>query len=186
MNPAELRERPAGLAQHIVFTPQQEADMDLHFSWNEVEKLLDEVRAATATSPLYEQETGKGLWLVGDDGVYLMANTKDGPREKQRKKDERAFVVYANECNPKKLAFDEWWANKQASFGGDDGIEFLGLPDIEGLVSKPPKPGATPQDLIIRFMPGELRLEIAWKISLRPHNLRAGQSPGNQPPKKTS
>jgi len=144
--------------------------MDLRFSWDEVEKLLDEVRAATAAQPLYEHETGKGLWLVGDDGVYLMANTKDSPREKERKKDESAFGVYANECNPKKLAFDEWWSNKWASFGGGDGVEFISLSDIEGLVSKPPTPNATPQYLIMRFMPGKLSLNIAWKISSRPNN----------------
>jgi len=94
--------------------------MDLHFSWTEVEKLLDEVRAAQTASTLYDQKTGKGLWMVGDHGVYLMANTKDGPREKARKKDDKAFVVYAKECNPDTMAFDDWWANKRASFGGDD------------------------------------------------------------------
>ena len=40
--------------------------MKLHFPWPEVVKALAEVRAATVVRPLYEQVTGKGLWLVGD------------------------------------------------------------------------------------------------------------------------
>jgi hypothetical protein len=137
--------------------------MDLHFSWSEVEKLLDEVRAAKTANTLYDEVTGKGLWLVGDHGVYLMANTKDGPREKARKKDDKAFVVYAKECNPDTT--EEWWDVKRASFGGDDGVEFLSLREIEGLISKPPKPNAIPHSLILGFMPGKFSLGIKWKKS---------------------
>lgn len=46
--------------------------MKLHFSWTQIEKALEEVRTASTARPLYEEETGKGLWLVGDEGVYLM------------------------------------------------------------------------------------------------------------------
>ena len=46
--------------------------MKLHFPWNEIEKLIEEVDTATIARTLYEEETGKGLWLVGDQGVYLM------------------------------------------------------------------------------------------------------------------
>jgi hypothetical protein len=59
-----------------------------------------------------------GFWLVGDEGVYLMHNgmgTGEG----------KAVVVYAKECDPTKLAFDDWWGAKQATFGGDDGVEYL-------------------------------------------------------------
>lgn len=43
--------------------------MELHFPWPEVAKALAELRAATVVRLLYEQATGKGLWLVGDEGV---------------------------------------------------------------------------------------------------------------------
>jgi hypothetical protein len=78
-----------------------------------------------------------GLWLVGDQGVYLMSNGKTpplGPDEEATYdpavdpdggKSEPPKVLYANEVNPKTLDFDTWYDNKRASFGGDDGVEFL-------------------------------------------------------------
>jgi hypothetical protein len=41
------------------------------------------------------------------------------------------FIVYANEVNPDTMPFDAWWANKTRGFGGDDGVEFLPIADIE-------------------------------------------------------
>jgi hypothetical protein len=92
--------------------------MKLHFPWSGIEKLLAELIPADAVQPLYGEVTGKGLWLVGDQGVYLMSNAA-------RAGDSKPVVVYADECDPQKLPFDEWWENKRASFGGDDGVEFL-------------------------------------------------------------
>jgi Protein of unknown function (DUF3085) len=69
---------------------------------------------------LYGVGTGPGLWLVGDEGVYLMPNTNAKPRT----------IVYARECDPTKLPFDTWWENKQATFGGGDGIEFIAAKDL--------------------------------------------------------
>lgn len=99
--------------------------MKLHFDRAAVSKLLEHTRAAPKHKPLYEQpETARpGVWLVGDDGAYLMSNGEPAlPGE-----DAANFVVYADEVNPKTMAFDSWWGNKQLSFGGDDGVDFLGL-----------------------------------------------------------
>ena len=52
-----------------------------------------------------------------------MPNTTAGKR----------IVVYARECDPTKLEFDAWWAAKRATFGDDDGIEFIPIEDIECL-----------------------------------------------------
>jgi|SRR6187399_1414621 len=81
------------------------------------------VADATAKWPqgvntLYEEKTGPGFWLVGDHGVYLMHNGK-------RPEGEKPLVVFAKECNPNTMAFDDWWDAKHDSFGGDDGVEFL-------------------------------------------------------------
>nr|WP_245460390.1 DUF3085 domain-containing protein [Mesorhizobium sp. M1B.F.Ca.ET.045.04.1.1] len=35
-------------------------------------------------------------------------------------------IVYAHECNPETMPFDQWWAAKRDSFGDDDGREFIG------------------------------------------------------------
>ncbi len=77
-------------------------------------------------NPHYGLAPGKdekpGLWLVGDQGVYIMSNGKlaDG---------QRSLVVYAEECHP--TGNPDWWHYKERHFGGDDGIEFL---DAEGVL----------------------------------------------------
>jgi len=126
--------------------------MKLHFPWPEVAKLLDEVRAAKTAKPLYGKKTGKGLWLVGDEGVYLMPNTSEG----------KPNVVYAKECDPTKLDFDTWWSVKRASFGSDDGVEFISLADIQGLLI-PAKTGSQPEQLVIDLSPRRFVLTIQWK-----------------------
>ena len=71
-------------------------------------------------NPHYGLAPGKdekpGLWLVGDQGVYIMSNGKlaDG---------QRPLVVYAEECHPD--GDPAWWHYKERHFGGDDGIELL-------------------------------------------------------------
>lgn len=127
--------------------------MKLHFPWPEVAKALDEVRAATIVRPLYEQVTGKGLWLVGDEGVYLMPNTEGETRT----------IAYARECDPTKS--DDWWHVKRASFGGDDGVEFISVEEIERISAGPP--GAQPESLCINFTPKHMTISIQWKRASR-------------------
>ena len=71
-------------------------------------------------NPYYGLRPGKdekpGLWLVGDEGVYLLSNGKLAEGQ-------RALVVYAEECDPK--TNPDYWHYKRQHFGGDDGIEFL-------------------------------------------------------------
>lgn len=137
--------------------------MKLNFLWTGVETLLEEVRNAKIVNKLYEEETGKGLWLVGDQGVYLMANTKDGPLYKNCKKDESLFVVYAEECNPNKVK--NWWGIKRASFGGDDGAAFISIEDIEKLKSDPPQENAKPYSLLMNLTPKSISMGIVWRVA---------------------
>ena len=71
-------------------------------------------------NPYYGLKPGQGekpgLWLVGDEGVYIISNGKlaDG---------ETPLVVYSSECHPK--GNPDWWDYKRRHFGGDDGIEFI-------------------------------------------------------------
>ncbi|MER8589680.1 DUF3085 domain-containing protein [Mesorhizobium sp. M1338] len=77
-------------------------------------------------NPYYGLKPGQGeipgLWLVGDQGVYLLSNGKlaDG---------ERPLVLYSEECHP--IGNPGWFHYKQRHFGGDDGIEFI---DAEQLI----------------------------------------------------
>jgi hypothetical protein len=77
-------------------------------------------------NPHYGLAPGKderpGLWLVGDEGVYLLSNGKLAEGQ-------RPLVVYAEECDPKTNT--DYWHYKRQHFGGDDGIDFL---DAETLV----------------------------------------------------
>lgn len=138
--------------------------MRLTFPWTGIEKILEELLSAETIKPLYERETGKGFWLVGDQGVYLMPNTTDGTHHKNRKKDEKLLVVYAEECDPVKLEFDEWWANKRASFGGDDGVEFIEIETIEKLAANVPQKKAKPYALLIDITPDQFGLDIIWRL----------------------
>lgn len=106
--------------------------MKLHFPISEIRTGMEELKTAKTARDLYDQKTGHGFWLVGDQGVYLMPNTTDG---KHNSKTEKPLVIYAKECDPTKLDFDTWWENKRASFGGDDGVEFISIKDVEGLIT---------------------------------------------------
>lgn len=119
--------------------------MKLHFPLTEIQKGIEELQTAKTTPERYDWEAEKtvsselGFMLVGDQGVYLMPNTRDGKHNANRKKDDSLFVVYANECDPTKLEFDVWWENKRRSFGGDDGAEFIALSEIESIIAKAKK-----------------------------------------------
>lgn len=86
-------------------------------------------------NPHYGLSPGKdekpGLWLVGDQGVYLMSNGKlvEGMRP---------MVCYAAECDPS--TNPDWWHYKQRHFGGDDGIDFLESAEVLRLIDADPQP----------------------------------------------
>jgi hypothetical protein len=126
--------------------------MKLHFPWDGIGQLLEEVRTAATARPLHARYTGKGLWLVGDQGVYLMPNTTDGIHHKSLAKGAPRLIVYAAECDPTRLDFDTWWANKRRSFGADDGVEFFKLAAIEQFAP------AKPKYLVAEFTPREIAL----------------------------
>ncbi|MER8840925.1 DUF3085 domain-containing protein [Mesorhizobium sp. M0913] len=77
-------------------------------------------------NPYYGLKPGQGeipgLWLVRDQGVYIISNGKlaDG---------KRPLVLYSEECHP--IGNPDWFHYKQRHFGGDDGIEFI---DAEQLI----------------------------------------------------
>lgn len=73
----------------------------------------------------------RGLWVVGDEGVYLMSNVNQ-PKESG----DGSVVCYANEVNPETMEFEDWWAAKRRGFGADDGVEFVSLPDRTDNIAK--------------------------------------------------
>ena len=96
-----------------------------------VRKVIERGKADAAANggfrnPYYGLRPGKGeipgLWLVGDQGVYILSNGRlaDG---------DRPLVVYSDECHP--VGNPDWFHYKHRHFGGDDGIEFI---DAERLI----------------------------------------------------
>lgn len=58
---------------------------------------------------LEKAKKDSSVWLVGDQGVYLMFDKE---------------VVYAKGCNPE--TDEDWWEKKGKEFGGDDGGDEIG------------------------------------------------------------
>lgn len=94
-----------------------------------------------------EVDARPGLWLVGDEGVYIMSNGRltDG---------QRPLVVYAQECDPKTNPDD--WHYKRQHFGGDDGVEFIDAAVLIKLIAAAPE--AT--HLRITLTDGEISLAL--------------------------
>lgn len=84
-------------------------------------------------NPHYGLSPGKdekpGLWLVGDEGVYIMSNGLLAAGQ-------RPLVVYAEECDPK--TNPDYWHYKRQHFGSDDGIEFLDAVRLVALMAAAP------------------------------------------------
>lgn len=97
------------------------------------------------SNPSYGQAepVAAGYWLVGDHGVYLMHNAKGQSTP--------ATVIYAEECNPDAMEFDDWWEAKRRTFGGDDGVEYLEPDLIQIAVERG-------LDLTIKFSPSSFEL----------------------------
>lgn len=109
--------------------------MILHYKRVDVVKLLSHTVAAPAHKALWQQkETEKpGLWLVGDSGVYLMSNGNPPLKVPSDMESEAPnFIAYARQCDASPgRDTDDWWNNKRASFGGDDGAEFIPAEDVQ-------------------------------------------------------
>lgn len=82
-------------------------------------------------NPYYGLKPGKGekagLWLVGDNAVYIMSNGKFTESA-------RPLVVYSEECHP--VGNPDWFDYKRRHFGGDDGIEFIEAGQVLPLVNR--------------------------------------------------
>lgn len=76
-----------------------------------------------------EKAPGRGFWIVGDQGVYLMHNGKSH----EVAENEMQPVVYAVECNPNTDP-DGWFDTKRSTFGGDDGVDFIEAETIQKIV----------------------------------------------------
>jgi hypothetical protein len=85
-----------------------------------------------------------GLWLVGDHGVFLAPNVEVPALEVEGR-----LAAYAREADPTLLAEKEWRAFKEATFGPEDGVDFISAASLreahipEGDVGSLLEPGGT-------------------------------------------
>lgn len=87
---------------------------------------IDPLTVSDLTRPTgADADVGKvpaGLWLVGDQGIYLMSNgqpplLRDGTGSSH-------VLAYAREADPVRNQ-NTWWTTKRFAFGADDGVVFL-------------------------------------------------------------
>lgn len=105
------------------------------FPGPEVQKLVDSARAAKSWRPTYGQKAaGPALWLVKDDGVYLMSNETIDRNVIGRHVSlpTKLPVVYADGYpapHDSPDGFDAQWAKQQQAAGGDDFVELIEFND---------------------------------------------------------
>tara|TARA_B100000614_G_scaffold262909_1_gene300678 strand:+ start:173395 stop:173772 length:378 start_codon:yes stop_codon:yes gene_type:complete len=105
----------------------------LTFKTAEVRPLFDHAKAASKHRPTYGQEPIPSLHLVGDQGVYLMSS---GIPPIAEDKDNRIHqVAYAEGTDPNDGGF-EWYENKRALYGGDDGVDAVPLHMFEKAMAR--------------------------------------------------
>jgi hypothetical protein len=97
---------------------------------------LDLARIGTDALPTHNDidpsKIEPGLWLVGDDGVYLMSN--GNPRLLAAPPATRNLIAIAEEADPARHP-DTWYDTKEAAFGGDDGVIALSRDFVTGLLA---------------------------------------------------
>ncbi len=109
------------------------------FALNEVRAVIERRKIDAAANggfgnPHYGLAPGKderpGVWLVGDEGVYLLSNGNLAEGQKP-------LVCYAEECNP--TTNPDYWHYKRQHFGGDDGVEFIDAETLLALMAASPE-----------------------------------------------
>lgn len=82
--------------------------MRLSFPSATVRRLLQHTKEAARHAPLHKRPKTRapGLWLIGDDGVYLMSNGQPGLLVSDNS--DQHVVAYARGINPNLEPFDLW------------------------------------------------------------------------------
>jgi len=102
----------------------------LNFYTNEnLRKLArDTLQAKTLRKPYTDKITKKlGVWLVKDEGIYLINAFKLGKNETPTSMN---YTSYANGYNPNCYDSDELW-NRTHDFSADDFAEFIQLSELQ-------------------------------------------------------
>tara|TARA_Y100001972_G_C7530698_1_gene267442 strand:+ start:43 stop:468 length:426 start_codon:yes stop_codon:yes gene_type:complete len=122
----------------------------LHFKGELLKRVVEHSQKVKRKIPYEDKYTKKmGVWLVKDEGIYLMA-----PTDEERDRDENGHIVvcYAQGFSPK---VEDLW-NKTYAVSRDDFAEFIPLNDeqVADILAAPIGQKA----LTIRLTKTELRI----------------------------
>lgn len=99
----------------------------LYFPFAGLVALAEHAKGSPSHQPDLEGNAiGPSLTIAGDHGVYMLSNGL--PMLPKANGKPGTAVVYAEGCDPDKD--DDWYDLKRSTFGGDDGIDDLGLVDM--------------------------------------------------------
>ena len=123
----------------------------LEFKVTDLPAIVSHAKSASIQQPtFYESEENitpkKGLFLVKDQGVYLMSN---GTNPGEKTMSELGLVTYAKGCNP--TTDEDWWSQGSYLCGGDDFCEFIELEWVQFAID-------TGHNLIIELSDTEMML----------------------------
>ena len=100
----------------------------LIFKAAEVRELYEHARSKQHFRRAYKQEEIPALWLVHDQGVYLMS--AGIPHQEDPEQPSRCKLAYARGCSPDDV---DWWDQSRELVGGDDFAEIIPLEDWAGI-----------------------------------------------------
>lgn len=119
------------------------------FKIPEVERLLKHTlhEAMTHSSaPFDDGPAEPGLYLAGDDGVYLMSNGRPGLTGQDGCKN---VVCYAMGMDPSKDP--DWFERKRETYGGDDGVDLLSARPIQEMINHTRSQGHVPTFFVVQI-----------------------------------
>ena len=103
----------------------------LIFDVDEVREQVEHAQGCSHFRKAYGQEPEPSLFLVHDQGVYLMS--AGIPHLERPDRPESSKVVYAEGCNPN--TDDDWYDEAHCLVGGDDFVEMIPLASLEQLLA---------------------------------------------------
>lgn len=140
----------------------------LIFDGPQVLDLLAHAAASTKHSAPYGlgRDPGPGLFLVHDDGVYLMSNGQ--PMQPKENGESGAKVIYAKGYEPPRLIKDEdrndQYFKIVAAVGGEDFVEF-----IEAKVFEKIEPGRVLSEVEINLSADRMMVDLLLEAE-KPRN----------------
>ena len=136
----------------------------LRFDLAEVRRVVAHVQAAHEHRAYFSEKLGPRVYLVKDEGIYLMSSGMPRDLADPNSTDPRAesFVAYAKGYDPHTGDRSAIWEKCREAVGGDDFGEPLDLDDFVSALAAPNIKG-----LLIKVTPNHISLVIEERVPKR-------------------